>query len=99
MQVVGAQPKYVNVDDVPAEVVESERAVYRQQFIDEGKPERILDRIVDGKMSKFYEESCLMEQPFIKDGDVKISDLVTEMIAKLGENIVIRRFVRFQVGE
>jgi elongation factor Ts len=92
-------PKYVNVDDVPAEVIESERAVYRQQFLDEGKPERILDRIVDGKISKFYEEACLMEQPFIKDGDVKISDLVTEMIAKLGENIVIKRFVRYQVGE
>jgi len=99
MQVVGAQPKYVNVDDVPAEVIESERAVYRQQFLDEGKPERILDRIVDGKISKFYQEACLMEQPFIKDGDVKIGDLVTDMIAKLGENIVIRRFVRYQVGE
>jgi elongation factor Ts len=99
MQVVGAHPQYVTVDDVPAEVVESERATYRQQFLDEGKPERILDRIVEGKLSKFYEEACLMEQPFIKDGDVKISDLVTEMIAKLGENIVIRRFVRYQVGE
>jgi elongation factor Ts len=99
MQVVGAQPQYVSVDDVPIEVVESERATYRQQFLDEGKPERILDRIVEGKLTKFYEEVCLLEQPFIKDGDVKISDLVTEMIAKLGENIVIRRFVRFQVGE
>ena len=99
MQVVGAQPQYVNKDDVPTEVVESERSVYRQQFLDEGKPERILDRIVEGKLSKFYEEICLMEQPFIKDGDVKIKDLVTENIAKLGENIVIRRFARFQVGE
>jgi elongation factor Ts len=99
MQVVGAIPQYVNVEDVPAELVENERATYRQQFIDEGKPERILDRIVEGKLTKFYEEICLMEQPFIKDGDVKIKDLVTEMIAKLGENIVIRRFVRYQVGE
>ena len=99
MQVVGAQPKYVNVEDVPAEVVDAERATYRQQFIDEGKPERILDRIVEGKLTKFYEEVCLMEQPFIKDGDRKIKDLVTEMIAKLGENIVIRRFTRYQVGE
>lgn len=99
MQVVGAYPKYVNVDDVPAELVESERAIYRQQFLDEGKPERILDRIVEGKLTKFYEEVCLMEQPFIKDGDVKIKDLVTEMIAKLGENIVIRRFVCYRVGE
>jgi elongation factor Ts len=99
MQVVGAQPKYVSVDDVPAEVVEQERSIYRQQFLDEGKPERILDRIVEGKLSKFYEEVCLLEQPFIKDGDVKIGDLVTQMIAQLGENIVIRRFVRYQVGE
>jgi len=99
MQVVGAQPKYVNVDDVPAEVVESERAIYRQQFIDEGKPERILDRIVEGKLTKFYQDVCLMEQPFIKDGDIKIGDMVTEMIAKVGENIIIRRFVRYQVGE
>jgi elongation factor Ts len=99
MQVVGAQPRYVSIDDVPAELVESERATYRQQFLDEGKPERILDRIVEGKMAKFYEEICLLEQPFIKDGDVKISDLVTAMIAKLGENIVIRRFVRYHVGE
>jgi elongation factor Ts len=99
MQVVGAQPKYVSRDDVPAEVVDAERATYRKQFLDEGKPERILDRIVEGKLSKFYEETCLLEQPFIKDGDVKIADLVTEMIAKLGENIVIRRFVRYQVGE
>jgi elongation factor Ts len=99
MQVVGAYPKYVSIDDVPEEVVESERAIYRQQFLDEGKPEHILDRIVEGKLSKFYEEVCLLEQPFIKDGDVKIGDLVTQMIAQLGENIVIRRFVRFQVGE
>jgi elongation factor Ts len=99
MQVVASQPQYVSVDDVPAEVVDGERATYRQQFVDQGKPERILDRIVDGKLSKFYEEICLLEQPFIKDDDVKIRDLVTEMIAKLGENIVIRRFVRYQVGE
>jgi elongation factor Ts len=99
MQVVGAQARYVNVEDVPSELVDSERAIYRQQFLDEGKPERILDRIVEGKLAKFYEEVCLMEQPFIKDGDVKIKDLVTEMIAKLGENIIIRRFVCYRVGE
>jgi elongation factor Ts len=99
MQVVGAHAKYVNVEDVPKEVVEAERATYRQQFLDEGKPEHILDRIVEGKLTKFYEDVCLMEQPFIKDGDVKIKDLVTQMIATLGENIVIRRFVRYQVGE
>jgi elongation factor Ts len=99
MQVVAATPKYVSKEDIPADVLESERAIYRQQFLDQGKPERILDRIVDGKMSKFYEETCLLEQPFIKDDDKKVSTLITEMIAKLGENIVIRRFSRLQVGE
>jgi elongation factor Ts len=89
----------VSKEDVPQEVIDSEKAIYRQQFLDEGKPERILDRIVEGKMAKFYEDVCLLEQPFIKDDDVKISTLVTEMIAKLGENIVIRRFSRLQVGE
>jgi elongation factor Ts len=99
MQVVASGPQYVSVEDVPQAVVDSEKAIYRQQFLDEGKPERILDRIVEGKLSKFYEQACLLEQPFIKDDDRKVGALLTEMIAKLGENIVIRRFVRFQVGE
>ena len=99
MQVVASNPQYVSVEDVPQEVVDSEKAIYRQQFIDEGKPERILNRIVEGKLSKFYEDVCLLEQPFIKDDDKKVSALVTEMIAKLGENIVIKRFARLQVGE
>jgi elongation factor Ts len=99
MQVVATNPQYLSKEDVPQEVIDSEKAIYRQQFLDEGKPERIVDRIVEGKMAKFYEEVCLLEQPFIKDDDVKISTLVTEMIAKLGENIVIKRFARLQVGE
>jgi elongation factor Ts len=99
MQVVASNPQYVSVEDVPQEIIESEKAIYRQQFLDEGKPERILDRIVEGKMSKFYEEACLLEQPFIKEDDKKVGALVTEMIAKLGENIVIKRFARLQVGE
>ena len=99
MQVVASNPQYVSAEDVPQEVVDSEKAIYRQQFIDEGKPERILNRIVEGKLSKFYEDVCLLEQPFIKDDDKKVSALVTEMIAKLGENIVIKRFARLQVGE
>jgi elongation factor Ts len=99
MQVVASTPRYVSREDVPPEVIESEKATYRQQFLDEGKPEHIVDRIVEGKMSKFYEEACLLEQPFIKDGDQKIGDLVTALIAKLGENVVIRRFTRYQVGE
>jgi elongation factor Ts len=99
MQVVASSPQYVSLQDVPQAVVDSEKAIYRQQFLDEGKPERILDRIVEGKLSKFYEQVCLLEQPFIKDDDRKVGTLLTEMIAKLGENIVIRRFARFQVGE
>jgi elongation factor Ts len=99
MQVVASNPQYVSIADVPQEVVDSEKAIYHQQFLDEGKPERILDRIIEGKLVKFYEDVCLLEQPFIKDDGKKIGALVTEMIAKLGENIVIRRFARLQVGE
>jgi elongation factor Ts len=99
MQVVASNPLYVAIEDVPQDVIEREKAIYRQQMIDEGKPEHILDRIVEGKMSKFYERVCLLEQPFIKDQDIKISELVREMIATLGENIILRRFARFAVGE
>jgi elongation factor Ts len=99
MQVVASIPEYVSIEDVPEEIVEQEKAIYRQQFLDEGKPEHILDRIIEGKLGKFYERVCLLEQPFIKDQDVKINDLVREMIATLGENIVLRRFARFAVGE
>jgi elongation factor Ts len=99
MQVVAAKPLYVSIQDVPAEVVEREKAAYREQMAGEGKPEHILDRIIEGKMRKFYEDTCLLEQPFIKDEDKKIGLLLNEMIAQLGENIIIRRFVRFEVGE
>jgi elongation factor Ts len=99
MQVVASAPKYVAIEDIPEDVIEQEKAAYRKQMEDEGKPEHILDRIVEGKLKKFYEQVCLLEQPFIKDDDKKISQLFTEMIASLGENIVLRRFVRFGVGE
>jgi len=99
MQIVAANPQYLSIEDVPESVVESEKAIYRAQMDDSGKPEPILERIVEGKMAKFYQEKCLMEQPFIKDEDRNISTLVTEKIAQLGENIVIKRFARFQVGE
>jgi elongation factor Ts len=99
MQVVAAKPLYVSMQDVPAEVVEREKATYREQMAGEGKPEHILDRIIEGKMRKYYEDMCLLEQPFIKDEDKKIGLLLNEMIAQLGENIIIRRFVRFEVGE
>ena len=99
MQVVASRPEYVGVEDVPASVVEQEKARYRAEMDGQGKPEQILERIVEGKLRRFYEQVCLLEQPFIKDEDKKVSTLVTEMIAKLGENIVIRRFARLQVGE
>lgn len=99
MQVVAANPRYLRPEDVPEEVLEHEREIYRAQMADSGKPEHVLDRIIEGKLNKFYEETCLMNQPFIKDGNVTVGDLVTQMIAKLGENIVVRRFVRYSVGE
>jgi elongation factor Ts len=99
MQVVATAPKYVRIEDIPEEVLEREKNLYRQQMLEEGKPEHILDRIIEGKLRKFHEDVCLLEQPFIKDEDKKVGDLVREMIASLGENIVLRRFARFEVGE
>ncbi len=98
MQVVAARPRWLTPDDIPAEVIEQEKEIYRKQLLDEGKPEHILDRIIEGKLKKFYEETCLMEQDFIKNPDIKIKDLITEHIARLGENIKIRRFARLEVG-
>jgi len=99
MQVAASDPRVVSREDVTPELIESEREVYRNLALKEGKPEKIVDKIVDGKMEKFYSEACLMEQPFVKDTDKNIKDLVTDTIAKLGENINIRRFVRFRLGE
>jgi len=99
MQVVAAGPIYLTPEDVPQDVLDHEREIYRAQMADSGKPEQVLDRIIEGKLNKFYEETCLMNQPFIKDGNVTVSDLVTQMIARLGENIVVRRFVRYAIGD
>ncbi len=98
MQVVAAKPSYLSTDDVPAEVLEEEKNVYRSQMTDSGKPEQIIERIVEGKLKKFYEEACLMEQPFIKDTSITVQELVQQKNALLGENIVVRRFARFEVG-
>jgi elongation factor Ts len=98
MQVVAAAPQYVKPEDVPEDVVEHEREIYRAQMADSGKPAPVVERIVEGKLNKFYEEMCLLNQPFIKDGNIIIKDLLAQLIAKLGENIVIRRFVRYEVG-
>jgi elongation factor Ts len=98
MQVVAAKPAYLGREEVPPEALEEEKASYRVQMVDSGKPDHILDRIVEGKLQKYYEETCLLEQPFIKDGGMTVAELVQSANALLGENIVIRRFVRFEVG-
>jgi elongation factor Ts len=99
MQVAAANPQYLAKEDVPAAVLDKEREILRVQALNEGKPEKVVDRIVEGRLEKFYSENCLLEQPFIKDPDRKVHELLTEKIARIGENIVIRRFVRFQLGE
>lgn len=99
LHIAFAAPQYLTRDDVPEAVIESEKSSYRAQALEEGKPEKIVDRIVEGRLEKFYQDMCIMEQPFIKDDDKIIRDLINDAIAKLGENIVLRRFVRYQVGE
>jgi elongation factor Ts len=99
MHITAANPLYLKPEDVPAEDLEREKAIYRQQLLDEGKPADRIEMIVEGKVKKFYETTCLLEQPYIRDGDKKIKDLLVGNIAKMGENIVIRRFARFMIGE
>lgn len=98
MQVVAAKPAYLAIEDVPAEVLEEEKNDYRTQMQESGKPEHIIERIVEGKLKKFYEDVCLLEQPFIKDTAFTVRELVQQKNALLGENIVVRRFVRFEIG-
>ena len=99
MQVAAADPRVVSRDQMTPELIEEEKEVYRAMAQKEGKPDKIIDRIVEGKIEKFYSEACLLEQPFVKDTDRTISDVVTGTISKIGENIQIRRFVRFRLGE
>ena len=99
MQIAASNPLYVRREEVPPEVLEREREIYRIQAQEAGKPEKIIEKIVDGKLEKYYGEVCLMEQAFVKDTDVTIQDLLNGLIGKLGEKIEIRRFARFQVGE
>ena len=98
MQVAAASPLYVNREEVPAQIVDQERSIFKTQALESGKPEQVIDKIVNGKVEKFYSEVCLLEQSFIKDPDKKVGDLVTDAIAKLGENLVVRRFARFELG-
>jgi len=99
MHIAWANPQYVSREEVPKEELEREENIEKERARAEGKPEAVLDRIVQGRLSKFYERVCLLEQPFIKDGSKKVQDIVAEKIALLGENIVVKRFVRFALGE
>jgi len=99
MHIAAADPKFLRKEDVPADLLEKEREIARERARNEGKPEKILDRIVEGRISKFYEEVCLIEQPFVKEATLTIDQLVKTKIAKLGENISIARFIRFKVGD
>ncbi|MGO9136758.1 MAG: translation elongation factor Ts [Syntrophales bacterium] len=98
MHVAAANPRYLKSEDIPPDVLEREKEIYRSQAMAEKKPEKIWDKIIEGKLKKYYEDVCLLDQKFIKDTAVTVGTLVSNMIAKTGENIVIRRFVRFQLG-
>lgn len=99
MHIAAANPKYLSEDDVPEEEVAKEREILKVQALNEGKPEKIVEKMVEGRLKKFYKEICLLDQPYIKDPDMTIGDLVKEMIMDIGENVKIRRFARFEMGE
>ena len=99
MQVAASNPEYLCEEDVPQEAIDKEKEVLIQQAINEGKPQNIAEKMVEGRMHKFYERVCLLDQPFIKDPSITVNDLLKNRIAKIGENIKIRRFVRYEVGE
>ena len=99
MQIAAANPLYVSREEVPADVISHEKEVYRQEALNEGKPEKIVDRMVEGRIEKYFKEVCLLDQPFIKDGDKTINDVVLEATVKMGEKVSIRRFTRYQLGE
>lgn len=99
LHIAAAAPRYLRAEDVPAAEIERETAVLKAQAIAEGKPEAIAEKMVAGRISKYYEEICLLEQPFVKDEKVKIKDMLTDAIRTTGENIMVRRFVRYQLGE
>jgi elongation factor Ts len=99
MHIAASNPLGIKPEDIPEEIVENEKDIYRAQAQDMGKPENILDKIVEGKLKKFYQENCLLNQPFVRDPDISVADLMNELIAKIGENITVKRFVRYQIGE
>jgi elongation factor Ts len=99
MQIAASNPLVISRDQLDEETLEAERKIYRTQALNEGKPEQIVDKIVTGRIEKFYQEVCLLDQPYIRDQDKSVSDLLNETIGRLGENLVIRRFKRFALGE
>jgi len=99
MHIAASNPLYVRPEEIPEDALHREKEIYRSQLREEKKPEKIWDKIIDGKLKKFYEDVCLVEQKFVKNQDITVGTLVNNMIAKTGENIVIRRFARFQLGE
>jgi elongation factor Ts len=99
MHIAATNPQYIRREEIPKEALEREQAIYRTQAQDSGKPQKVIDKIVEGKMERFYSEVCLLEQTYVRDSDLTIKELLDAMIAKIGENITIRRFARFQLGE
>jgi len=99
LQVAATNPLYLKKEEVPESILDKERQIIKAQALNEGKPEKVIDKIIEGRLEKYYRENCLLEQAFVKDEDQTISGLLTSMIAKIGENIVIRRFTRFEIGE
>jgi len=99
MQIAAANPEWVTRDEVPQEVLDKEKEILKDQALKTGKPEKVIEKIVEGKLIKFYSERCLIDQPFVKDQDRTIKQLLDELMAKTGEKCLIRRFVRYQVGE
>ncbi len=99
MHIAAANPQFIRREDVPPEVLEKEREIYRTQALDSGKPAKVIEKIVEGKLERFYSETCLLEQTYIRDSDRTVKEVLDGMIGKLGENIAIRRFARFQLGE
>jgi len=99
LQIAASKPEYISKEEVPADIVEKEKEILKAQALNEGKPEKVVEKMVEGRIEKFYKEICLLEQPFIKDPDKSVKQLLTEKISVIGENINIRRFARFERGE
>ena len=99
LQVAATNPTYLKKEEVPESILDKERQIIKAQALNEGKPEKVIEKIVEGRLDKYYRENCLLEQAYVKDEDLAIHELLTNLIAKIGENIVVRRFCRFEIGE